>query len=108
MRPVEISIAEDGTIQFLMSEGAEVLLDGDTVVRRASHVLPDSFFLRLCFRGLRFLFGEYGKMAAFTRTWPCAWTVDLSPVGGPMLDDVWYNREDAIEAEVDWLTQNFL
>lgn len=108
MRPVEISIAEDGTIQFLMSEGAEVLLDGDTVVRRASHVEPDSLTLRLAFHGLRFIFGEDGKVGNFTRIWPCAWRVNLSPVGGPILDDVWYDRQDAIDAEIEVLNERFI
>jgi hypothetical protein len=52
------------------------------------------------------MFGEYGKMAAFTRTWPCYWQVDLSPVGGPIVPVEWASRQSAIDFEVGWLNDN--
>lgn len=103
-----VTITPEGDIRFLVNEDSAFLLEDNAVVRRASHVEPDSLSLRYIFHGLRFIFGEYGKVGNFTRVWPCAWRVNLTPTGGPILDDVWYNRQDAIDAEVVYLNEHFI
>jgi hypothetical protein len=108
-KEITISINEDGSIIFLAKEGTEVLLEmGESITRRASHVEPENSFLRVIFHFLRKKLGDKGIMASFTRLWPCLWRVNLFPVGGPILEKRWRNRKEAIEAEVNWLNENFL
>jgi hypothetical protein len=85
-----------------------VELAGGTQVsrRRASHVEPDAAPLRWLFHALRHYFGEEGKVAAWTRSWLCLWRVNMQPSNGPILDERWIRREDALRAEVQWLEQN--
>jgi hypothetical protein len=47
-------------------------------------------------------------MASFTRLWPCLWQINLGPIGGPVLDATYRNRQAAIDAEVVWLNTNFI
>jgi hypothetical protein len=42
--------------------------------QRFSEILPTDPTLRILFRCLRKLFGEEGKVAAWTRRWLCIWT----------------------------------
>jgi len=108
MRTLEVTISPDGTVQFLYDASLAEVVPTDAIIKRASHVLPQNLFLRLLFRGLRLTLGEYGKVAAFTRTWHCLWYVDLSPVGGPTLPQRFRNRAEAIAAEVAWLNEFFI
>lgn len=103
-----VTIDDSGEARFLVSEISSFLLDESSTIRRASHVEPVNVILRCVFYTLRFLFGEYGKMGQFTRIWPCMWRVNLSPVNGPILPDVYRNRNQAINAEIVWLETNFL
>lgn len=73
----DIIVGEDGTIQLIYSDEVVDALfgdEGEVAVRRASHVEPA------------------GRM----------WQADLSPVGGPKLP-VTTRRQDALDAEVEWL-----
>ena len=106
MDKVVISI-EDGVTKFLVNEETQSMVE-DGVVRRASHVEPVNKALRLLFHTLRGLFGEKGWMAAFTRKWPCYWQVNLKPIGGPVLDLNWKNRQAAIDFEIGWLNEHFI
>jgi len=108
MENIVITLSEDGDVRFLVNDTTACLLEDNSVVRRASHVDPDSYILRIAFHALRAMFGEKGLVGEFTRKWPCAWRVDLSPSNGPLLDEVFYSRQDAIEAEVEWLNANFI
>lgn len=108
MQPVTVHITEDGTIRFLVNEDSKPFLTEDAVVRRASHVEPTQAILRLLFHGLRFIFGEKGWMADFTRRWPCEWRINLSPIHGPILPGTYCNRQAAIDAEVLYLNENFI
>lgn len=108
MQTVTVTIDEEGSLQYLVSDAAKCLLDQDTVVRRASHVEPDSPLLRCVFHGLRYIFGEDGTIGDLTRRMPCAWRVNTAPLGGPVLDEVWYNRQDAIDAEIEYINANLL
>lgn len=40
---------------------------------RFSEIVPTRWTLFIAFRILRFLFGEEGSVAAWTRAWPCEW-----------------------------------
>lgn len=109
MEHVTISIDDNtGNITFLVSELSRVFLDDTSTVKRASNVEPVNVLLRGAFYMLRFAFGEYGTVGEFTRVWPCAWRVNLSPVDGPILPELYSNRGEAIEAEIVWLEKNFL
>lgn len=105
---VTVSISEDADVQFLVNAASSPLLTEDSVIRRASHVEPVSFVLRGVFHLLRKTFGEKGRMAEFTRLWPCLWRVNLAPTGGPILPDTYRDRQQAITAEIGYLNQNFI
>lgn len=108
MRTLEVTITPTGEVQFLYDESLAELVPKDAVIKRASHVLPQNLILRILFHVLRSIWGEYGWMAEFTRSWSCLWYVDLSPVGGPTLPQRFKNRAEAITAEVEWLQEFFL
>jgi hypothetical protein len=74
---------------------------------RASHVVPISRPKRWAFRLFRRLFGETGRVAAWTRTWRGPWRVDLGPSAGPVIQP-FNDRLAAIDAEVAWLNQHLL
>ena len=68
--------------------------------------------------GLRCVYSEAISLAEFGRltiargskvepTEAGRWTADLSPVGGPLLGP-FANRSAALDAERDWLEQNWL
>ena len=108
MKTLHVSMDASGTLTFLVDSDTEQLLNASSIIQRASHVEPVSRTLRAVFHTLRHLFGEKGRVAQFTRLWPCLWQVDLSPVGGPVLPEVWRDRQAAIDAEVVWLNRNFI
>jgi hypothetical protein len=100
-------IDEQGNMRFLLTEAAiDCLIDG-SVSQRASHVEPDSACLRFIFHLLRRFLGDKGRMSEFTRTWPCLWRVNATPVGGMILHERFRNRQQAIEAEVQYLNKFF-
>lgn len=106
---IVVTIEEDGSIVCLKNNVTASLLEmGSSITKRASHVEPDNGLLRIIFHILRKLFGERGKMADFTRQWSCLWRVNLIPVKGPILASRWKNRQKAIDAEIEWLNENFL
>ena len=47
-------------------------------------------------------------MSDFTRRWPCKWRINLKPVDGPILPTVYYDRSQAINAEVIALNKFFI
>ena len=72
-------------------------------VRRGGYVLPASPSKRAAFRLLRRVFGDRGRVAAWTRTWSGPWLVQMSPTGdvlGPFA-----NRDAAVRAEVRYLEE---
>ena len=106
MQTITLTITENGDQLFL--HGVSVFGDRDDVVRRASHVLPENFWLRCAFRTIRFCVPDTSKLAAYTRGWACLWRVDTSPVGGPILEARFTDRQAAIDAEVQYLNNHFL
>ena len=106
---ITVTIDKDGDQVFLKGHGAEIFAEaGESRVRRASHVLPDGPFLRACFRAVRLFVSDTSTLAAWTRTWKCLWRVDTSPIGGPILCCRWRDREQAIQAEIQFLNNFFL
>lgn len=81
-----ISIGRGGRVTFIYDDTMQGLLQtGKATVKRASHVEPF----------------EDGS----------GWYADMSPVGGPMLDNGgkgFQTRELALEVEVEWLNENYL
>lgn len=120
---ITLTIEEDGTQTFLKIDAADIFLEqGEVVTRRASHVEPAGFWLRLAFTVIRMLVNDTSRTAQWTRGWHTLWRVNTSPVGGPVLrwkdvcpgmeyipEDIayWPNRQWAIDAEVKFLNQFF-
>lgn len=105
MATITVSISDE-SVTFLNSELASVFVDGDTKMRRASHVEPESAVLRPLFHALRIVCGDKGRAASFTRLWPCLWRVNLAPIGGPVLPVLFIDRAEAIRAEVAYIEAN--
>lgn len=108
MKTLHVSMDASGTLTFLVDADTQALLNESSVIQRASHVEPVFRTLRVVFHALRHLFGEKGRMATFTRLWPCLWQINLSPIGGPILAGTYRNRQAAIDAEIVWLNTNFI
>jgi hypothetical protein len=96
-----------GNAVYLVTEAAASLELG-AQPQRASHVIPRNFALRGLFYLLRYWLGDKGRMSDLTRLWKCEWIVDTRPVGGPILSTVYYDRKQAINAEVAYLNQLFI
>jgi hypothetical protein len=104
-----VSIDEaTGDTKFLVNDLSKGLLDSSSKVRRASHIVPCHWFLRLMFHLIRWCFKDESGLAQWTRNWNCRWYADLRPVGGPFVPVQWATREGAIMFEVWWLEDNFL
>ncbi len=124
---ITITIDEEGDVLFLKTDANDIFLDQGTVVtKRASHVEPAPLYERLAFHLLRAVFGDKGKVSDWTRTWRTLWRVNTKPVGGPIL--TWGHiypaalncstlgrqtycfgrRQDAIDAEIEFLNKFFL
>jgi hypothetical protein len=99
-------IIADGRMTYLLTKAAP-RLEG-AVVRRASHVEPDNACLRLLFHGVRSLVSDGSRIAAWSRTWPCMWRVNMAPVGGGILPIRYGYRLAAIDAEVEALNKFFI
>jgi hypothetical protein len=108
-RIVAVTMNEDGNLTFLNTDSADTFLEcGSVVTRRASHVEPADLPRRLAFKILRSLTSDKSRIAAWTRNWNCLWRVNTSPVGGPILEGRWRDRQAAIDAEVEFLNEWFL
>lgn len=107
---LQITFDPDGTAQYVGGEqhAAAELLAGsidDVEQRRASHVEPCNWFLRLAFHAVRLLADDASRLAAWTRGWPCLWRVNV--VGGPTWR-AYADRAEAIRDEIEWLENNRL
>jgi hypothetical protein len=77
---MDLVVLPDGTIRAIYAEDIDLTDLGSALIRRASHVEPDS-------RG--------------------RWLADLSPIHGPVLGP-FNRRSEALTAELDWLEANWL
>lgn len=106
---ITISIdPQSGSVSFLVSESTKNFLSDEAIIRRASHVEPTNPLLRWLFHGVRYVFGEDSRAGNWTRRWPVKWRVNLFPIDGPILSVIYNNRDEAIQAEIDWLERNWL
>jgi hypothetical protein len=80
-------------------------LYGSGSTRRASHVEPTNRVLRWIFHFIRTRVADESRAATFTRLWPCTWRARI--FSGPTLGP-FKNRAKAIEAEHEWLTDNWI
>lgn len=70
-------VREDGSIQTLGDPPPEIASLGTVKRKRISHIRPVQQPKRAAFIALRWLFGDRGKVAAWTRTWQCRWEVQF-------------------------------
>ena len=70
---MKIWITEDGNIETIGCRKELTELGPVTGKRRVSTIVPVNPFKRLCFRLLRWLFGEDGETAEWTREWRGPW-----------------------------------
>jgi hypothetical protein len=77
---MHLVIETDGTVRCLYDEALDLMPLGNLQIQRGSHVEPD----------------QHGR-----------WFADMSPLDGPLLGP-FSKRSDALTAEVDWLTSNWL
>lgn len=102
---LSVVIKGDGQVVFLDHDGLGGMRSlGDCARRRASHVEPVRWSLRLAFRLIRSVVSDESRVAGWTRKWRCLWGVDLSLSGGPALGP-FVTREAAIAAEESWLAE---
>ena len=79
MSTIELTIDNDGLVSAIWNDALADLTElGECRVERASHIEWDG----------------------------SGWSVDLSPVGGPVLNG-FRRRRDALAAEHDWLINNW-
>jgi len=107
MHDVAFTVGEDGEIAFVYhpndthSKRIMALLGSICRDQRAGYVWPLSPSLRTAFRLLRKVFGGRGRIAAWTRTWVCAWGVwDAETMD--RLPGIYSTHNTALEAEVVW------
>jgi len=90
-----ILILPDGTVQFLGDDPGVDLPLGKVRRTRVSTILPCTAAKRCAFRVIRWLCGDRGSAAAWTRTWKCEWRATILATGESA---VFENRQ----ACVDW------
>jgi hypothetical protein len=77
---MQLIIEAGGRVRGIYGEEIDLAALGPALITRASHVEPDT----------------QGR-----------WIADLAPVGGPVLGP-FGRRSEALEAEVEWLEENWL
>jgi hypothetical protein len=116
---IQITFNPDGTAEHLGDEhspAAALLPDATRHTKRASHIEPCHWLLRIVFHAIRawerFMRlveadgAEHQPFTAWTRTWKCNWRVRV--VGGPVLPGCYLDRSEAIRAEIRWLEEHRL
>lgn len=79
------------------------------VARRASHIEPVNLVLRALFHCVRGLVRDESKLAECTRRWPCRWRARIfDPQIPPAVLGPFDNRDDAISAEIEYITQTWI
>ena len=96
-----INITEDGNIEFIEGQMPFDLHLGKGVRRRLSRIVPASPWKRVAFYTLRFLCGERGRAAAFTRTWKGPWRMTILSTGQTEVFDL---RQAAVDRELEIIT----
>jgi hypothetical protein len=89
-----ILLRKDGTIAWL--DEPPFTLPGRKFRKRFSEITPIRIDLFIAFRILRLLFGEQGKVAAWTRKWKCEWRMRIISSG---YTETGWDRAKLIERE---------
>lgn len=69
------------TSGHLLTLGNPLNLPGVVESKRWSEIIPCSIPKRIAFRVLRYLFGERGRVAAWTRDWRTTWEMRVLSTG---------------------------
>ncbi len=96
-----INVTEDGSLEFIEGQMPINLPTTNGVRRRLSRIVPASPWKRMAFHTLRFLCGERGRAAAFTRTWKGPWRMRILSTGQT---EVFELRQAAVDRELEILT----
>ena len=99
---MQITFHPDGTAQYI---GDQTLIAGVVRKRRASHIEPTNWLLRLAFHAVRSLVADDSRLADWMRAWPCEWRVRV--IAGPTFGR-YSDRAAAILDEIRWLEENRL
>lgn len=84
---IDLYFDRDGHVECIYDEKYAPLvfeLFPGAIVARISHIEPCQFALRAVFHLLRWVFGDEGRVAQWTRTWRCLWRVNFRPIRGPI------------------------
>lgn len=78
---ITLFVSVGGDITSVGDLPEELARLGEVKRDRASHILPFNQPQRSSFRLLRRIFGEYGRVAAWTRTWQGPWQAVIIATG---------------------------
>ena len=95
-----ITINADGSVEFVGDTCPLDLPLANPVRRRVSNILPINYWKRMAFLLLRTVFGEQGRVAAYTRRWSGPWRVTMLATGQT---EVFQHRAEAISWELQIL-----
>lgn len=93
-------IIHNGFIRCIATDALPLHELGKVKLTRLSHITPLFLPKRAVFRLLRFLFGDAGRVARWTRTWRCVWKARMVRCGEW---SVFLDRPRAIRWELEHL-----
>lgn len=100
-----IQIDNDGNVEFIGSSNGDCPIPGLPLgnghSRRLSHIIPERSGKRMAFLFLRKIFGDRGRVAAWTRTWAGPWRCVILSTGQ---SEVFDNRQSAVDWEYEIIT----
>ena len=76
-----LTIDPTGNASYLGEVAVDLSELGPVTRRRVSHILPVNPIKRGAFRALRLVFGERGRVAAWTRRWRGPWRAEIIATG---------------------------
>ena len=95
-----INVTKTGDVEWIGDKCPLDLPLGKIRRRRVSTIRPVRFLKRMAFVILRTVFGETGRVAAFTRTWAGPWRCVILSTGQSA---VFETRAEAIQWELEIL-----
>ncbi len=100
-KDIVISVTEEGSLEFIEGQMPLNLPLGNGTRRRLSNIRPERFAKLTAFLFLRRIFGDRGRVAAWTRKWKGPWRMTILSTGQT---EVFENRQAAIDRELEILT----
>lgn len=98
-----VIIDDKGMIRCLHNNALPLHELGTLTTTRLSTITPIGSFKLAAFRLLRWLFGERGRVAEFTRKWKGPWYVEIIATGEW---SVFLKRSDAVAWEIERINSN--